>query len=902
MLDLPQKFGKYDLTERIAIGGMAEIFKATAQGLGDFNKLLAIKRLHPRYSEDQDFIHMLVDEAKIASQLSHSNIGQIFDLGREGELIYIAMEFIDGRDLYRVLQRLNKLGQPMPIAVAVYIIMEIAAGLDYAHRKTAPDGTPLRIIHRDISPQNIIVSWEGEVKLIDFGIAKAAMRAFETESGVIKGKFYYMSPEQARGDTLDHRSDIFSLGLCLYELLTGATVYREDDDVTLLSRVRRADISPPTSMRPEIPHDLERIVMKTLARNPKRRYQSANQLQAALSSFLYSGGQPFSKIQLGGYVRDLFEREQVFEDLPMSYHDRFLSRVDYTDQATGLVSSLMLEDEVTAVVSERDTIRPGDVPIDAVIVNHDPYAEASFDGDFDEFEGAPTRANAGGGPLAWNDEEENTWVYAGAEPEAADRSAAARKLPPSSPAMPPMPPPMPGRGPMPPASPDPPPNLKPPAPALVKKYPELDFEPAVHTGIVTGVYTEPTRITDLDSVDIEAPEDEVKSLAPAPRARPRTVEEPFAELSLSFRLLFAAGLTVLLLVGGTISALASVFIDSRSDEPNPTLAIGQTNPDDEDPNAAGDKEPGDKEPGAVAAATDPAEEGLDTRGLVVTVTGPLDATVKLGELPEQDAPATFDKLVLGQSYDLKITADNHETHTKKLIVTEEMPSGYKVVLKPRLGSLKIVTDPPGAAIMLNGKATSKSTPGNLTDLDRSKKHEVSLVLEGHKPFAAQIAWTNDDEDVKTIDTLLEPTSAEEPEDPPAEDPPVVAVSKRDTPKANTQRPGRRESRAERRARERRERRDRQRREREARANRTNNGGGGGNQGSAGFGTLSVNSRPWGQVYVDGRRVANETPVRGLRVKAGFRKVKVVFPTAGGAAVSRTVPIKEGQNATIFVKP
>ncbi|MBU1899113.1 protein kinase, partial [Myxococcota bacterium] len=305
-----EQFGRYTLLERVAIGGMAEIFRASASGFGGFEKILAIKRLHPRFSQDADFIEMLIDEARITVELTHSNIVQIYDLGKLEDHYYIAMEYIDGKDLYRAMRRLTDQRLVFPIDAAAYIAMEALAGLDYAHRKNDSRGRPLSIIHRDISPQNILLSFEGDVKVVDFGIAKAATRATETESGIIKGKFYYMSPEQAKGERLDHRTDIFSLGILFYEMLTGELLYKDEDDVNLLSRVRRADIDLPSRVRPEIPTELEDIVMKALAREREDRYPSAQHMQRDLERFLRDYGTMFNKSHLSQLMQVLFDEAQ----------------------------------------------------------------------------------------------------------------------------------------------------------------------------------------------------------------------------------------------------------------------------------------------------------------------------------------------------------------------------------------------------------------------------------------------------------------------------------------------------------------------------------------------------------------------------------------------------------------
>jgi serine/threonine protein kinase len=195
---------------------MAEIHLAKTKGIAGFEKYCALKMIHPNFAEDDQFIQMLVDEAKIAVQLTHGNIAQTFDLGRVGETYYITMEYVDGADLYKILRRASEQDLEMPLDVCAFIAKEIASALDHAHRKRDHTGKALGIVHRDVSPQNVLISYAGEVKLVDFGIAKATMKVRQTAVGVIKGKYYYMSPEQAWGDPIDYRSDIFSAGIVLY--------------------------------------------------------------------------------------------------------------------------------------------------------------------------------------------------------------------------------------------------------------------------------------------------------------------------------------------------------------------------------------------------------------------------------------------------------------------------------------------------------------------------------------------------------------------------------------------------------------------------------------------------------------------------------------------------------------
>jgi serine/threonine protein kinase len=311
-LDLPRPFGPYTLLRRVAVGGMAEVYVGKTAGIGGFEKLVAIKVIHPRYAEDEHFVKMLVEEAKISVLLTHVNIAQTFDLGQAEDTYYIAMELVEGADGYRVMRKVTDLKKALPIDVCAFVVSEMCNGLDYAHRKRDP-GTqqPLGIVHRDISPQNVLISFAGEVKIVDFGIAKAASRSEHTEAGVIKGKYYYMSPEQAWGDPMDHRSDIFSTGVVLYELLTGRMLYNDDNIPLLLDKVRKAEIAPPEKRRPSIPKSLSDVVMGALRKDAGDRYQSAQEFGHALTQWLYTNSPTFSAARLGDLMVALFPEENA---------------------------------------------------------------------------------------------------------------------------------------------------------------------------------------------------------------------------------------------------------------------------------------------------------------------------------------------------------------------------------------------------------------------------------------------------------------------------------------------------------------------------------------------------------------------------------------------------------------
>lgn len=312
-MNLPQQFGPYLLLERISVGGMAEVYKAKEYGVEDFERIVAVKRILPHVAEDEEFIAMFKDEAKIAVQLNHGNIAQIYNLGNEQDSFYIALEYINGRDLRAIFQKCQQAGRPMPVAQACYIIMKICEGLDYAHNKKDKYNRPLNIVHRDVSPPNILVSFEGEVKLIDFGVAKAAGRASRTQAGILKGKFGYMSPEQVRGMPLDRRSDVFSVGVVLFEILTNQRLFQADTDFATLEKVRAVEVPRPSSINPEIPKPLENIIYKALAREPEQRYQSAIELHDELQAFMFAQGMFYSRKDLAGWARENYAREIELE-------------------------------------------------------------------------------------------------------------------------------------------------------------------------------------------------------------------------------------------------------------------------------------------------------------------------------------------------------------------------------------------------------------------------------------------------------------------------------------------------------------------------------------------------------------------------------------------------------------
>jgi serine/threonine protein kinase len=403
----PIIFGKYCLLERISVGGMAEVFRARPFNAPGFKRFLAVKRILPNLAEDEQFISMFVDEAKISVQLNHKRVCQIYELGRLQDSFYIVMEFIAGKNLLQIQNHLRAQKKMMSVTQAAFIALGICEGLDYAHRKVSDDGQPLNIIHRDISPQNILVSYDGEVKVIDFGIARAATKNKQTQVGVLKGKFGYMSPEQAQGGDIDHRSDIFAVGALLWEMLTSRRLFHGKTDFQTLDLVRTGEIEPASARNSRVPPEIDRILARALERDVSHRYQWASEFADDLRAFL-AGIKPgfteksLSQWMCGNFVDDLeYEKSKlpVFapfvtvqdvirlnheaaEDLHLDEHDEIdeleeddaTRVVDVVDRPVKKVRKefVLAENEaepMATVVMNLDEIRLPDAPVDLALLD-----------------------------------------------------------------------------------------------------------------------------------------------------------------------------------------------------------------------------------------------------------------------------------------------------------------------------------------------------------------------------------------------------------------------------------------------------------------------------------------------------------------------------------------------------
>ncbi|MBS1960295.1 MAG: serine/threonine protein kinase [Bdellovibrionales bacterium] len=313
-----KKFGKYFLLDLIGEGGMAEIFRARIASLDANGRLLVIKRIQAAYSNNPEFLQMFRSEVQVTMRFTHPNIVQLYEAGEEVGMQFIAMEFVDGRNLRQVLSKLHHKQQRMPIPAAAFIVEQTAQGLHYAHTfKDRITGEPLNLVHRDVSPQNLLLSYDGNIKVIDFGIAKATTNGEATRAGVIKGKLSYLSPEQVLGEVLDSRSDIFAMGIVLWELLTGKRLFvaEGENEFQVLKMIESCNtfVKPPSTYNTEISRELDMIVMQALARDPRKRFQTGEEMARALRKVLAHQFSDFGPSDLSQFVKKLFH-ELIVDD------------------------------------------------------------------------------------------------------------------------------------------------------------------------------------------------------------------------------------------------------------------------------------------------------------------------------------------------------------------------------------------------------------------------------------------------------------------------------------------------------------------------------------------------------------------------------------------------------------
>jgi len=307
--DLPATIDRYECLRKIATGGMAELFLAKQSGLEGFEKVVVLKRILHNLAMDEEFVSMFLNEARIAAKLSHPNIVQIYDLGKADESYYIAMEYISGRNVQEVIEKEAQRGGLIPVEHVCRIVAGVCDGLFYAHTRKDYDGENLNIVHRDISPQNILVSFAGGVKVVDFGIAKASTQLAQTRAGVLKGKYAYMSPEQVKGSKIDARSDIFAVGLVMYEMLTGRRAFERESSLKTLKAIVQEKPLNPREVNPDVPMEVVKLLSKALEKSPDRRYKDAQEMQLALEDYLDSSPKKSNNIRISRYLYEVFDDE-----------------------------------------------------------------------------------------------------------------------------------------------------------------------------------------------------------------------------------------------------------------------------------------------------------------------------------------------------------------------------------------------------------------------------------------------------------------------------------------------------------------------------------------------------------------------------------------------------------------
>jgi serine/threonine protein kinase len=299
------RLGKYEIIERIAVGGMAELYLAIALGIEGFRKLVVLKRVSPHLQHDEDLVKMFVDEARLAAALDHPNIAQVIDIGRNAGEYFFAMEYLHGRDFRHLMEAARGRGG-LPLGCAIEVVLGVARGLHHAHERKSADGQPMGLVHRDVSPANVVITYEGSVKLVDFGIAKAAVLTRKTQAGTLMGKVGYMSPEQCMGEPADRKSDVFALGILLYEATTGRRAFRAESQFAMMNQIIHGRWQRPREIVPGYSERLEAIVVRAMATDPADRYPTAQALQLDLEAFAHAERVLHSPAVLADYLAELF--------------------------------------------------------------------------------------------------------------------------------------------------------------------------------------------------------------------------------------------------------------------------------------------------------------------------------------------------------------------------------------------------------------------------------------------------------------------------------------------------------------------------------------------------------------------------------------------------------------------
>ncbi len=724
-----RKLGPYELVAPLAEGGMAEIFVARRAGIGGFEKQVALKVIHPNLGSDPAFVRMLVEEAKISVLLQHANIVQTYDLGCVDEEYYIAMELIDGVDLFKLLRKASDKNLDFPFEIAAFIAHEVALGLDYAHRRTDDHGRPLNIIHRDVSPQNVLVSRDGAIKIVDFGIAKASLRAEQTEAGVIKGKYYYMSPEQALGQPLDPRTDVFSTGILLYEMLVGQMLYLDDDMDRLLDKVRKARIPPPSGRRPKIPIALERLVMKALRKNREDRFPSASELAQAIQHYMKTAAPTFGRDDLSRFVAKVLGESRTNPGVRAPQRDE-LPPDEYS-----LLHELPVREPTDAVEPSRVAIEPtGRVETTSPEKRAKLRGEGSFGASrapAPDARPAPTRA----APRTLNEE-----TRPAALPSTKAPPVAARLAPlPSSPA-----------------------GLdyddddhtivdsggetligeRPVGEDDAPKAPRQSDAPSAELRLPTAGMTPLDRGREGPSTDADGDGDATSIDRLAKKARPATVRprapaDSTSPVDLAYRSTAAAPI-----LKNVVTPPPEDMTRENETRDNP-VAHSYEDPDETRPMLDG---------GAFFAAPQKNSTPPPSSPTLLPVALPLPAMGSAYGTGEHSTPSS------SSSIDLRGGRSKFGWVITGVALLSALAVGVVLLVQggaPPTGSVQVVSAPPGAEVRLDGVSAADRSPLILHNVDTRRSHQLTVVMEGYEPWETTVTFMNGAAEVR-LQAVLAP--------------------------------------------------------------------------------------------------------------------------------------------------
>jgi serine/threonine protein kinase len=751
MIQTPDTFGAYALERRIAVGGMAEIYKATTRVAGGGERVVAIKRLHKHMSDDPELAQMLVDEARLAVQLQHPNIGQVFDLGSLDGHYFIVMEFIDGVDLMQVLRQCKEKGWRVPPALATWLMIETLDALEFAHSAVDANGRPLNVVHRDVSPQNVMVTYGGDVKLVDFGIAKAEAQVMQTQAGIIKGKFYYMSPEQAFGHKLDRRSDVFAAGMVLYELLTGRPAYDEANDFELIRKVRQAEFPAASYYQHDIDPTLERILMAALARDRNRRIASCKEFADELRAYARATYDPISRIDVGAYVSDLFGKPR-----PEARAGRTMRRDEFVSNDSSVIfkvsadalsdlaptnpeqggghfaESAFLGDDEAFPHDATSVINPFEVDEPTTLFNRDDLDDPGL---FDVSEGDDTSGwsmprSRGPAPVdasmdATNVATASSMARAGASVDAApsfsdegnpfaipdtlsvpevraqDALVSSR---PNAFALPPSP------------------------RATPSAFPDDGVLPAP-----PGFGPSPAAIASSKAAFTPPPE-RTAMMGLGPVLERIGLERMAAQR----QKVLVAAIAAAVVFGGLI---AVIVISALGGDP-PAEGDGEYFVPEE---AAAPEPEAPPEPEAAPPA--PTEATLELAST------PSNARVYLDDASVGTTPLALPDLEVGRAYVVRLELDGRETWSQSITVAAQNDP-LEITLAERVaGVLQVVTEPAGLKVDLDGKPAGES-PVTVTDLDRGTNHFVVVHKPSGQIHQEVVTWEQDEEPAKTINIRI----------------------------------------------------------------------------------------------------------------------------------------------------